>query len=602
MKLLECWGDRQSKNRLRMGSRKSPLALWQSRAVAQALVDLAQTRADSRCVELWTLDTRGDTLLDRSLPAIGGKGVFTAELDRAILGRELDFAVHSLKDLPTSLGGGLRVIEVLPRARACDVLVAAEQKTLGDLPPAAVVGTSSPRRQAQLLALRPDLRILPIRGNVQTRLSKIDSGQYDATVLAAAGVERLGLTEVVSEWMEPPRMFPAPGQGAMAATCRQDDEALWGLLEALQDADGARCVRAERFLLERLGGGCSAPIAAMGAINSVGRIELTGRVISLDGRQVMTKTAEADEPLAAAEAVARQLQEVGAELVLQAARRQTESESAGELFRIGGSTADAGLPAVGLRGKTIAVTRAAEQADDMARLVAELGGEASEIPLIAFSAVQDPRAAEEVRRQLHELDWIVFTSTNGIRYFFEQVSAEEIGPRTRLACVGSKSAEALESYVRAPDFVPDRFLGDSLGDQLPLVAGQRVLLPGPVVASPGLAEKLTQRGGIVRRWAVYQTQALRLDSAQQDLIRSCDIVSFASPSAVDALGDQFSDYVAMLAEKTVACIGSMTAQRCRERGIAVDVVPAEFTVASLVKAIASHLEAQRGSEPDPGKE
>jgi hydroxymethylbilane synthase len=261
-----------------LGSRPSRLALWQTGAVLDQL-KAAWPELDFRVV---TLDTEGDKILDRPLPEIGGKGVFTADLEAALRAGEIDLAVHSLKDLPIEESEGLIIGAIGQRADARDVLVSASGKRLMDLPQGARVGTSSLRRQAQLLAARPDLAIQSLRGNVDTRVRKAQRGDYDAIVLAAAGMERLSLAQAVSERLPFDLMLPAPGQGALAVQCRAGDTDLLTWLVAIHDPATQRAVTAERSFLAELDAGCSAPVAAYAQIKDEA-LRLDGLVGSPDG-------------------------------------------------------------------------------------------------------------------------------------------------------------------------------------------------------------------------------------------------------------------------------------------------------------------------------
>lgn len=265
-----------------IGTRTSPLALWQTNYVKQKLEELWP----SLVCRLETFVTQGDKTLDKPLPEIGGKGLFTAELEAALLDGRIDIAVHSLKDLPVADAAGLTVGAISPRADVRDVLVAREKWTLGNLPLGATVGTSSLRRQAQLLHARPDLNIQSIRGNVDTRLRKVQEGQYDATILAAAGLTRLGLENHITQYLPLDIMLPAPGQGALAVQCRVADTAVLSLLAAIDDAETRGCVTAERAFLDGLGSGCSLPVAAY-ATRQNDDIMLTGLVAAGDGSRVI---------------------------------------------------------------------------------------------------------------------------------------------------------------------------------------------------------------------------------------------------------------------------------------------------------------------------
>lgn len=264
---------------LRVGSRMSTLAIWQTKRV----ISMLESAWPNVTCQIIPYNTKGDQVLDKALPVIGGKGLFTAELEAALRDGVIDLAVHSLKDLPVENAAGTLLGAISDRADVRDCLVARNGWTLETLPPGAIVGTSSTRRQAQLLSLRPDLIVRSIRGNVETRIRKVQEDKlYDATVLAAAGVVRLGKESAVSEWLSVDVMLPAPGQGAMAVQCRDDDESTRNLLSAVHSRETAAAVTAERAFLSSLGGGCSAPVAAYARWDGENLV-MQGLVGSTDG-------------------------------------------------------------------------------------------------------------------------------------------------------------------------------------------------------------------------------------------------------------------------------------------------------------------------------
>ncbi len=266
---------------LQFGTRGSKLALWQTEYVMLLL----QEKLSSLKAEYQIIQTRGDQVLDTPLPLIGGKGVFTAELEMALYEKRIDCAVHSLKDLPTQQPSGLTIGAIAARANPADVLISRHGYTLSTLPHGARIGTSSYRRAAQLLHIRPDLKMLDIRGNVDTRIRKaLDvAGDYDAIVLAYAGLERLGYVDVISEVLELTVMLPAPGQGAIAVQTR-DESSLLDSLAHIHHIETALAVTAERAFLAGLGGGCSVPVAAYARWEG-NQLVLHGRVSALDGTQ-----------------------------------------------------------------------------------------------------------------------------------------------------------------------------------------------------------------------------------------------------------------------------------------------------------------------------
>ncbi len=267
--------------KLIFATRPSALARWQTQWVIHALQNI---HPDLVCEEK-IITTQGDKILDKPLPEIGGKGVFTQELENELLSGAVHCAVHSLKDLPVENPDGVTIGCIPTRAEVRDVLVSAQGYTLATLPANASIGTSSLRRSAQILSLRPDLRTESLRGNVDTRLRKAMDGLYDAIILAGAGLTRLGLHEVVTEWLSLDVMLPAPGQGALAVQCIASDQTTLSLLAALDDVSTRKAVTAERAFLSGLGGGCSVPVAAFATSDQT--ITLTGLVASLDGRQMI---------------------------------------------------------------------------------------------------------------------------------------------------------------------------------------------------------------------------------------------------------------------------------------------------------------------------
>jgi hydroxymethylbilane synthase len=292
-----------------LGARGSKLARWQTDHVRDALLRAHPgLEAQARVIT-----TQGDRTLDLPLPVVGGKGVFTAELEDALLRGEIDLAVHSLKDLPTTQTPGLIIGAILERADPRDALISREDVTLAALPLGATVGTSSPRRGAQLLHTRPDLHIRDLRGNVDTRIAKAldPGGPYDAILLALAGVQRLGREEVVGELIALDTLLPAPGQGALAVQCRDDEESR-ELLAPLNHAPTTLQTTAERSFLAGLGGGCAAPVAAYSWTEG-DRLRLHGRVTATDGARQVDVRGESEAALDDALALGRRLAEAALE-------------------------------------------------------------------------------------------------------------------------------------------------------------------------------------------------------------------------------------------------------------------------------------------------
>ncbi|HEY8530499.1 MAG TPA: hydroxymethylbilane synthase [Paenibacillaceae bacterium] len=308
-----------------VGSRKSALAMAQTKQVISRLERICAQRGLFFVFEVKPIVTRGDRILDVTLSKVGGKGLFVKEIEQALLDGAIDMAVHSLKDLPHRLPDGLVIGAVPPREDPRDCLVSrAPVKGLDDLPRGAKVGTSSLRREAQLRAARPDLRVEPVRGNIDTRLRKLETEGFDAVVLAAAGLHRMGWQDRISAYLPVDVMLPAVGQGALAVECRAGDETILELLAALNDEPTARAVAAERRMLGVLDGGCQVPIGAYAetAEGGEGKISLTGMVASPSGDAVHKVAVSGEEPERVGEAAARQLLAMGADRILAAARTE----------------------------------------------------------------------------------------------------------------------------------------------------------------------------------------------------------------------------------------------------------------------------------------
>ncbi len=301
-------------NTLKIATRQSPLALWQAEYIRARLEALHA----GLNVELVTFVTQGDKILDTPLAKIGGKGLFVKELEAALLDGRADLAVHSMKDVPMALPEGLSLAVICEREDPLDAFVSNTYASFQDLPQGAKVGTSSLRRKCQILKARPDLEIIDLRGNVGTRLSKLDAGQYDAIILASAGLKRLGLSERIRHTLTPEVSLPAVGQGALGLECRTNDQAVLELILPLMDDETNVCVRAERAFNAYLEGGCQVPIAGYATLKD-GQLSMEGRVGSVDGQTLLSAQ------LSAAPEQAEQLGEQLAQNLL--------AQGAGELLK-----------------------------------------------------------------------------------------------------------------------------------------------------------------------------------------------------------------------------------------------------------------------------
>lgn len=301
------------KRHLKFATRPSKLARWQTE---WAIQELKKCWPDLEC-EIVVITTQGDRNLEQPLPDIGGKGLFTEELEAALLSGSVDVAVHSLKDLPIEPGIGLTIGAISQREDARDVLISQRGEPLDQLPLGARIGTSSVRRAAQLLSIREDFIIESLRGNVDTRIRKLQAGQYDAIVLAGAGVVRLGYHSEITQWLPLETMLPAPGQGALAIQCRVGDGETLSLISVLDHPWTRQAVTAERIFLTGLGGGCSLPVAAYATINGES-IDLIGLAVSEDGKVIIRVMASGTEPIELGKKLSKQAMELGAGALLHA--------------------------------------------------------------------------------------------------------------------------------------------------------------------------------------------------------------------------------------------------------------------------------------------
>jgi len=304
--------------RIVVGTRKSPLALTQTEWV---LEQLKQAHPGLE-IGMEKIVTKGDRILEVTLSKVGGKGLFLKEIEQAMYDGVVDFAVHSLKDVPTEMPEGLMIVAITHREDPRDVLISRGNVPFAELPQGAKVGTSSLRRAAQLLHVRPDLQIVSVRGNINTRLAKLEEMELDAIVLAAAGLERMGWSDKISERLSTDVCIPAVGQGALAIQCRSKDTEIRELLSVLDDPATRQIVAAERTVLAKLNGGCQIPIGAYAERADDGEIRLTGIVGTPDGTTLLKETATGTDPVTLGHAVADVLIEKGAARILEAVREE----------------------------------------------------------------------------------------------------------------------------------------------------------------------------------------------------------------------------------------------------------------------------------------
>lgn len=534
---------------IRLGTRASALATTQSEWFA------AQLREHGHEVELVEIRTEGD-VKPGSLARLGGTGVFAAALRNALLDGDCDIAVHSCKDLPTAPVPGLVIACIPVRERTDDVLCARDNLTLEGLPSGSKVGTGSPRRAAQLRALRPDLELVDIRGNVGTRLARVAPGDLDAVVLAAAGLSRLGLDEAVSDVLP---ILPAPAQGALAVECREGDDELLVVLAGLDHAPTRWCVEAERAILARLQAGCAAPVGALARIYD-GQATIAASVMAVDGtdsRNVNRSVSMGEDPVHAGTAVAERLLEIGAagitDLGATKAARATHSEALWSTSK----------PLDGLRVLMPAPL------GGLANAVAAAGADVVGAELIRTEPRQD--VLDTVAGVLADgWDWVVLTSAR---------TAELLGrilDGAKVAAVGPATADAARAVGADVALCPEQAGGAAeLLAVFPDGPG-RVLLPGSAISAPTLREGLVDKGWDVVVMAVYDTQ----------------LVPYAGNAAVD-VAVATSGSVARSLSKSglpVVAIGAPSAAAAEALGLRVVAVAENPTPEGIVAALVAARE------------
>jgi hydroxymethylbilane synthase len=577
-----------------IGSRGSKLALWQANWVKSRIEEFHK----GLIVEIEIIKTTGDKFSEASLVRIGGKGVFTKEIEEALLDGRVDLAVHSLKDLPTTLPDGLHIAAITEREDARDALIVREDLrgsvgSIEELPPGARVGTSSLRRAAQLRHARPDLQIIELRGNVETRLRKVDEGDYDAIVLASAGLNRLGFADRITALIDTTEMLTAAGQGALGIEARVADQRTNLLLEPLNHWPTRYATEAERAVLRNLGGGCAVPIAALGRVEKKGkkkRLVLEALVADVEGRSAIRKRIEGP---------VEQAEELGSEL----AERLAAAGVRDLLPRLGGGShpPEGGTTNLPLARRSVILTRATKQSGEIVRALEKLGATIVSCPTIEIREPSSWAALDTALSQLGSYDWLVFTSVNGVEFFLRRL--DELGHgraelMQHLVCaVGRKTAEKLRSESIKVNLTPARFTAEAVVEELikrygvgRRLRGARMLLPASASTRDVIRPAMEKIGVIVDVVETYRTVVPAASGENvKELLENAraDYIVFTSPSTVSNLAAllETDDLAQHLAGTRVACIGPVTAETAQSHGLTVDIQPQEHTGAAIVRAI-----------------
>ena len=556
-----------------LGSRGSDLALTQTRMM-MARVCEAHPNVET---ELRVIKTTGDNKPDAPLAEIGGLGAFTREIEVALLNGEIDVAVHSLKDLPTKQPDGLAVAAVVERARPSDALVSPHASTVAELAHGARVGTSSLRRKAQLLSMRPDLHIHELRGNVPTRMRRAAPGDLDAVILASAGLIRLGLFEK-DDVNEIPlsQLLPAPGQGALALEVREDADEVAALLAAVHDDAVAAAVQCERAVLQAFGGGCRAPLGAY-ARTTDGRVYLQAFAAAMETNTAARYSCEAAlcDAVALGEDCGRRLR---------------------DMVRASQSCVSVGRPP--LQHKRVVVTRAHHQSQSFAQSLASSGASVFCLPCIEVTPLQQVALPDKHTA----VDWLVLTSVNAV-HAFEQVLRQRGDCLSAFNCahiaaIGASTAAAVHAHGRSVDVLPEQHVSDALAEALlqaePQPEDKHVLIPQSCQARTVIAAALAARGMRVSAVTVYETTTRAITESERDALRAFapECIVFFSPSAVRAYIASGVHAALMQDNRRVlyASIGPVTTAALREEQCEPIVEAAQQNESALKDAIIAYYE------------
>jgi hydroxymethylbilane synthase len=553
---------------LRIGTRGSALALAQANLVRDALT------ASGVASELVTITTAGDR---RAPDTAWGEGAFVSAIEAALLAGEVDLAVHSAKDLPTDEDPRLSIAAYAVRGGPRDAIVVRAGRSamsLDDLPIGSRVGTDSPRRTAFLRALRPDLEFHPLHGNVDTRLRKLDSGETDALVLAEAGLTRLGRSDRIAFRLDPELVPPAPGQGALAIQVRTDDALAAGLAGRLDDSPTRLAVEAERALLSASGGGCRAPIGALGRVRG-DRIDLLGGFARPDGSIAITR------------------------------HRSGSVRDTGLVDGLLGDLATAGAAAaLAFDGPRVIVTRSADQAAALMLALVDRGLAPLSVPSISIEPGGNGLAPAIER--LAEFDWVVVTSVNAVRAVRAEADrsgrvlggpGQPSGPQW--AAIGVATARALRSAGVRIAIRPTRSSGASLANSIPLEAGARVLFPRSEIADQSTVDRLEARGAVVESVVAYRTlegpqsSVPALDAALRESPRSIIFTSGSTVRGLLVLAERL-DVTETVRRLPAICIGPETAAEAQRLGFAIAAEARAQGVAGIADAAANYLIPSEG--------
>lgn len=543
------------KRTIHIGTRGSKLALLQAYKVKK---ELEQSFSHIEFV-VEIIKTKGDKILDVPLSKIGDKGLFTKELEVAMFNGEIDMAVHSLKDLPTTFPEGARLGAVLKRGEIRDALISLNNRKISDLTINDVIATSSLRRKAQLLRINKDFKIIEIRGNVNTRIRKMQEGYCDVMVMAAVGLQRLDLDEYISEMIDLESMIPACSQGAIAIEIRENDPFIEAMVDKINDADTMTATDAERAFLRTLEGGCQIPVGSYTKIEG-DKFHMTGFVSSIDGSKYIKETIDGNVGQAVELSVrlATSLFKKGGNEILKAIRDENLQYS--QVY----------LP---LRGKVIISTRAVESGDSLPDLLKARGAKLLALPMIGITKSQLRSDEQELMKNLEVFDWIFFTSKNGVANFFQHLlelkGNTELPKRIKMAVMGAKTAIELDYYGYSPNFINEDNTSEdfvNLFIERHNNVSLKILLALGSLADNLLFDRLSVANKVYRI-NVYKT--VLPDSADNTILEiirrdKYDLIVFTSPSTFHHFCTFYEED--LIAKLKMVSIGTTTTKAINEAG------------------------------------
>ena len=596
---------------LRIGSRPSHLALAQAELVRHKLAALVP----SVSIEIVPIRTSGDRMATAALAQVGGKGLFIKELEQALVEGRIDLAVHSMKDLPAQLTSGFRIAAVPERADPRDALLARSAGSLAALPRGARLGTSSMRRRFEALRLRPDLEIAALRGNVDTRLARLAAGDFDAIILAMAGLLRLERDErdaaaggVALVPLDARDFVPCGGQGALcieALASRQvaGSPELEAALAALDDPRAHVEVAAERAFLAALGASCVSPVGVYATLEA-DTLAMRALVFSVDGARHLSDEISGNVTDGAAAGTPGAPLERAAALGARLAQRML-ADGAGALVAAGEpaatSAASAGA-AIPLHGRCVVITRAHEAGGAFAAGLRALGAEVTEFPVIEIVAPDSYDAIDAALARVTSFDWMIFTSASGVERMLERMTTRGVGLRAlegaKLGAIGPATAARLTEHALTVAAMPREYRAEAIVEAIGAerIRGARILIPRAQVAREILPEMLMAAGAReVVVAPVYKT--VKPANAPVERVRAMaasgtiDLVAFTSSSTVTNFCEMVGAAVARGLK--AAAIGPITAETARAAGLRVVAQPTEYTVPGLIAAIRNYFAADR---------